>query len=65
MAWELLDARAKPMLGDLDDEDLSTPYYRSVTHMQLAFVGLRLMRTQGIFLFTRPQCSRCAVSVLT
>jgi hypothetical protein len=47
-AWELLDGRAKPIVADLDDEDLLTPYYRSLAHAQLALLGLRLMRTQGI-----------------
>ncbi|ELR20599.1 peptidase family c50 subfamily protein [Acanthamoeba castellanii str. Neff] len=47
-AWELLDGRAKPILSDLDDEDLLTPYYRSLAHVQLALLGLRLMRTQGL-----------------
>jgi hypothetical protein len=46
-AWELLDGRAKPIVADLDDEDLLTPYYRSLAHVQLALLGLRLMRTQG------------------
>lgn len=54
-AWELLDGRAKPILSDLDDEDLLTPYYRSLAHVQLALLGLRLMRTQGMRRQISPQ----------